>query len=165
MLTLTWGHTAHAPGLRDPVVVEILERTVGIFDIDPVLLGAEGHRRGETLPDQLVADHQVRDDPVTVTFPYPRANAPRKKFRVTLNVCDEVEKLLRGKWNKPLFCMGRNRWAYITSFGRGYCHFCKICQRQIGTHPSPLADKAPVALRPHPREILIRMVGGTRERG
>src|SRR5262249_31637046 len=78
-----------------PVIVEIAERALGVAHIDAA--GAVEHdARGEALAHHLEADEQIGGDDIALPFAHARAQAPRQKLGIPLDIGDEVEKLLGG---------------------------------------------------------------------
>ena len=93
---------------ENPVIVEIAERPLGVFDIDAARR-VERNARGEALAEHAEANDQIGDDQVRAALAYAGTDAPRQEFRIALNIGDEREELLRRIGEHPLLGMSRHR--------------------------------------------------------
>ena len=93
--------------LEDPVVVEMLERPVGVAHVDAPS-AVEPDMRGEALADHPEADHEVGDDLALRAAADARGEAPGQELRIALDLRDEVEELLGRIGQQPLLGMRRH---------------------------------------------------------
>ena len=93
---------------ENPVIVEIAERPLGVFDIDAARR-VERNARGEALAEHAEADDQIGDDQVRAALAYAGTHTPRQEFGIALDIGDEREELLRRIGEHPLLGMSRHR--------------------------------------------------------
>src|SRR5208282_4746665 len=91
-----------------PVILEIAERTFGVFHVDAVR-PVEGHARGELLAHHAPADQQIAEDDVVAALADARAYAPGQEFGIALDIGDEIEHLLRRVGQEALLGVGGHR--------------------------------------------------------
>ena len=68
----------------------------------------ERDARGKALAEHAEPDDQIGDDQIGFSLADPRADAPRQKFGVALDIGDQREKLLRRIGKDALLGMGRH---------------------------------------------------------
>jgi hypothetical protein len=74
-----------------PVVLQVLEGSFGIGDIDPLPFRIKVDVTGEPLAHHLEADHQIRDDAPLAPFAHSGGQAPGQKLWVAGDVGHQVK--------------------------------------------------------------------------
>jgi hypothetical protein len=88
-----------------PVVLQISEWPVDVFDIDMQSRPIDMDATGESLPHHLEADHQVSDDQICSPLADTGAGAPGQEFRVSGHIRNQIEHLLCPIGQDTLFRM------------------------------------------------------------